>query len=83
MSETRHGRSADDGGHRAASSHTGAARQPYRLDGLSRTTRSRTRWAHRIDRHVAEPESARAPRQARIARTLRPPNRAPEEHPMT
>jgi len=45
MSEMRHGRSTDDGGHRATSSHTGAARQHHQLDDLNRTTRSRTQWA--------------------------------------
>ena len=73
MSETRHGRSTDDSGHRVASSHTGAARQPSRLDGLNRTTRSRTSWATRSIIMSPSRRSARAPRQARIARTLRQP----------
>jgi len=61
MSETRHGRSTDGSGHRATSSHTGAARQPVRLDGLNRTTRSRTMWATRSIVMSPSPSPARAP----------------------
>jgi hypothetical protein len=71
MSEMRHGRSTGDSGHRATSSHTGAARQRHPLDDLDRTTRSRTPWATRSIVMSPSPPSARAPRQARIARPLR------------
>jgi hypothetical protein len=83
MSETCPGRFADGSGHRATSSQIGTARQPKRLDGLNRLTRSRTRWATRSIVMSPSPSRLEHPGKAGSPAPPDSPQHTPKETTMT